>query len=317
MWGSALREQRLSAVFPVRGQLQEPDPYLHMLAEDVGVGIMPIGGRSQRSGFKVRLTPQDGEVEELVILGLGDKHGADALAASVCDFVQSCARWIMTFGEAAVEILTLRQKDGNEEVRCFDLAWVPPSSLLRVFGLVFQRVPRDARGEPSARRLIRIPKKRILTFRPPKDISPRALRSITGRLRPLSSIVPSFVREQLRGGDQTVHFDFARHARVSHLALAAITQPLGWNGRSILTDQMLEHYWLRREIRFLRFQAGLRASILETLNRGLQRIGESLGFNARIDVAGLPSVAEVDVAEKELEEGKRPFKDVFEALRIH
>lgn len=79
--------------------------------------------------------------------------GADRLAGSVCDFVRTCAGTVIAFGLAAFEILALRQEEDRKVIRAFDLAWIPPFSLRRVAGLVFQRLPRESREAGS--RLVR------------------------------------------------------------------------------------------------------------------------------------------------------------------
>ena len=136
------------------------------------------------------------------------------------------------------------------------------------------------------------------------------------QLRSLSELMPEFVRRMRPAEGQEGLFDFSHRVRTRYLAVATLGREIGWNARSLLTDQVVEHYWLRREIRLMRFQAALRQSILDTLNDGLGRIGKTLGLTAKIEISGLPCDDEYQHAESDLENGSRPFLQIVESLRI-
>src|SRR5574337_53754 len=71
--------------------------YPHMLIEDVSVGIMPIGGRTERRQFAAHLVPAAEAAERLVAEALGRGHERD-LGAAMCDFVRECAQVVMAYG---------------------------------------------------------------------------------------------------------------------------------------------------------------------------------------------------------------------------
>jgi hypothetical protein len=314
-WGASLREERKSLVFAPPERPDGSDLYLQMLAEDVAVGVMPIGGRSKRSGFKVSVKPSDEEIEGLISRGLGERYGDNRLPATLSAFIQDCARSIMTFGEETVEILTLMEGSRSEAIRCFSLVSIPPGSVHRAFGLAFQWVPRSVREVYREPALIRLPAESLLTFSPPSRLGARACRGLIAGLRQLSALAPPSVREETRMGHDSSSFDWTRYHQTQCVALGALTQSIGWNARGSFQESMLEPYFLHRELRFRRFQIELRDSILDKLNEGLRRIGHVLGFSAQLEVCGLPTVDDVDAAERDLVEGRKPFREALAILQ--
>ena len=77
---------------------------VHMLIEDVSLGIMPVGRHARRRNFKVGITPGSKSVEELLANALARRDYSEDLVGAVCDFFRECAETIMTFGEAIYEI---------------------------------------------------------------------------------------------------------------------------------------------------------------------------------------------------------------------
>lgn len=70
---SALRDMRISGAFVVSEE-RIPSLYAHMLAEDVGLGVVPGGGHSKHADFSVNIAPPDPDVERLIIDGLGNAY---------------------------------------------------------------------------------------------------------------------------------------------------------------------------------------------------------------------------------------------------
>jgi hypothetical protein len=51
--------------------------------------------------------------------------------------------------------------------------------------------------------------------------------------------------------------------------------------------------------------------MLSTLNDGLKRAGQQIGFAAQISISGLPTLQDVDDAGRKLDSGAAPFTEVM------
>ncbi|MGH2561743.1 MAG: hypothetical protein ACRDJH_21970 [Thermomicrobiales bacterium] len=139
------------------------------------------------------------------------------------------------------------------------------------------------------------------------------------RLAVLSSpVLPSHFFRPLDQAEWNF-FDVNGYFSFHELALVHATRSIGWNGRAqFMGDaekRMLEHYWLRRELMFERFIIEMRQSILDTLNQGLDRVGGHLRGGLRIEVEGLPSMADVDDALRRLMKGNMAFGEIMKPFR--
>jgi hypothetical protein len=146
---------------------------------------------------------------------------------------------------------------------------------------------------------------------------PEPLRALATRtLEDLASVgdfgMPDWAMEEFGYVRKRVPFDASVHTRSHHLAVADACKNLGWNARSIDNEGMLDYYVLTRDLRFERFKAELRAYLLKTLNEGLARIGREVSFCGRLSIEGVPTLADVEVAESELAAGSKSFKKVME-----
>jgi hypothetical protein len=68
---------------------------------------------------------------------------------------------------------------------------------------------------------------------------------------------------------------------------------------------------MRRRLRFERYVAVLRESLLEHLNVILNTVGNTLGFDAKAEFANAPSPEEFSKLSRELEKGERPFSEIM------
>ena len=108
------------------------------------------------------------------------------------------------------------------------------------------------------------------------------------------------------------HSPFALAFRYSQqLALAEAGKSIGWNARGLFNENMLEFYQLKRFLLFERFKIDFRTSILATLNNGLRLAGKEMGFTAKINVQGVPTIPDIEKANSELESGSKPFGDII------
>src|SRR6202000_298017 len=62
--------------------------YAHMFREDVALSIMPIGGNSSRPNFKIALSPENDEVQQIITPGLKPGYSRHSLTKALCDFLK-------------------------------------------------------------------------------------------------------------------------------------------------------------------------------------------------------------------------------------
>lgn len=285
--------------------------YPHMLIEDVALGIMPIGGHAEKKPFRVFVTPPDPRAEKLIAVAIARRDYSRDFADAVCDFFHDCAQTIMAFGEAVYEIVYLSQPDDGTIVG-FELMFIQPRTVIRRRGKLVQYVPADVARERKVPQYVQLSPERILTFKPPAYVQGKLshiMESLAFLSRPP---LPNFALQGEGGSSKPVPYDSAAHIRVEKLALADVGKLIGWNARGLLQEETLEYYWLYRELLFERFKIELRGSILKTLNDGLDRAGRKVGFSVRLEIEGLPTLADVDAAQAHLAAGDRPFKEILE-----
>ena len=111
----------------------ESSPFVHMLEEDLHLGIMPIGGRGTEQ-FDVRLAPASPDVSTLVSSAFSthDSYGSDDLCQSVCNIVEEVAQVVGSYGRAFYEIVYYYNDD--EKPAAFSLEYIPTPTVRRIFG---------------------------------------------------------------------------------------------------------------------------------------------------------------------------------------
>jgi len=290
-------------------ELSRPGFYSHMLVEDVSSGIMPFRGTKIWETFKVVISPNSSDIENLVILALGEQYHRRALEEVVCDFCRECSQLLMSYGEAIYEISYLI--DDEDKKVGFDLNYINPRTLRRRIGKIFQYVPREIAEERQVSEFIELSPNDILIFQAPKYIRndfPNILSSLKylDKHQFTGIDVRKFMPES-----QHSNYDFKLHRYYLQLALAHSFKKIGWNVRQLFEDDMLEYYILHRRLLFEKFKIELRQSILATLNIGLGRAGKQMGFQAIIQIEGLPSLNDVDEMRNKLESGDLNFNDIM------
>lgn len=78
----------------------------------------------------------------------------------------------------------------------------------------------------------------------------------------------------------------------------------------LFQDSFLAPYGVWRQLRFLEFKIKLRNLIMEHLNASLAEIGSTMGFQASIELTGLPTLEDVENAKNDLQTGRRSLTDL-------
>jgi hypothetical protein len=195
----------------------------------------------------------------------------------------------------------------------FELVFVNQSQLVRKRGQTFQRVPPDVAKQRNVSELILLPNEDLIEFKPPVDFA-TALRDVRTNLSRLDKLrLPELA---LRATKENIPYDFKTHMRSMDLALVEAVRPIGWNARGSYNNRVTSYYWIRLMLTFEKFKIELRHTMLATLNDTLKRIGKQLGFEAQIEIHGLPMRVDVKDALRKLDLGEVPFTEVMKAFEF-
>jgi hypothetical protein len=287
--------------------------YPHMLIEDVGLRIMPLGRRWTDRDFAVVLEPASGSLEELLSQAL-KPEGREGLTDALCEFVRETAQLVMHYGRAICELVYYR--DENDVVAAIEFGYVPPDSITIEGAKYLQRVPAELAAQYEIATEIRGPASDLMIFDSPIQAPAlhRMLMSLAEVGRP---VLPDFVQKQILG-EENIGYSSTDEILFTNLGLAEASRDVGWDMRSMFSkdDYFLEYYAIVRRLRFERFLIQFRDRLIDQLNSYLVGIGEIVGETGRLTVTGLPTDADVNAAEASLEHGDKDFKDLLEPFSI-
>jgi hypothetical protein len=286
--------------------------YMHMFPEDVSLGIMPIGGRSSRPDFKVTLCPADREVEQLITAGLAIRYHGSSLADTLYGLFHLVAADVCAAEQAIFEVVYLEEPD-TKKVIGFELAFINERQVVEKRGQLYQSVPPELAKERNVPELIPLAREDLLVFKAPADFE-NALRDLRLNLPQLDML--QLPRIMMEATEKNVPYDFKAHERSMNLALVEAVKPIGWNARGTFNDCVLSYYWIHLSLTFEKFKIQLREAMLTTLNSGLQRIGTKIGFKAHIEIEGLPTLADVNAANQNLNSGAMPFTEIMKTFEL-
>ena len=287
---------------------------MHMFPEDVSLGIMPIGGRSSRPDFKVTLCPADKAAKEIITAGLNrrDYGYGNSLADSLYEFFRLLAADLCSAEQAIFEIVYLEDQQTGKVIG-FELAFIGENQIVEKRGLLFQSVPPEVARERNVPELIPLARENLMVFKAPADFE-KELHDLRQNLAQLDK--SRFPMMMLEATKKNAPYDFKAHERSMKLALVEAVKPIGWNARGTFNDCVLSYYWIHLSLTFEKFKIQLREAMLTTLNDGLERIGEKIGFKTQIKIDGLPTLADVDTASHNLNSGVMPFTEVMKTFEL-
>jgi hypothetical protein len=299
-----------------------------MYAEDVRLGTFPIGARVAEKRLHWSLEPSDHTRERMVVdaLNFGESFGArdESLAEAVCEWGNHCASAVAMTGRCLFELAYWVSGDSLEPV---GFALVPLNRYrIERSGYAFlQLVPEGARALGKSPRdgyqrlpagRVTIPGERIVEVAWPHFESSDVDVSTVFRLLGPDAAT-NFVIEGLRQpAAERVPLDYDLARRTERVAIARATKAVGWDGRSHFSDYQTEYYSTARMLRFVRFKCQLRELVLSALDDALSRVGQRMGFCARLGVSGLPTAEDVVAAERELAAGSVGAADLRRRFRM-
>lgn len=293
--------------------------HVHMICEDVGLLVMPISRRA-KGEIVVRVEPNSAAVAELVVRAFSERERwcSDNLTEAISGWLEGTARKLMRYGIAPYRLTRLVKNEGGEEkvVGCRVVA-LNPSEIVEARGQITQRyIRRDHWGQPltkeSGERVI--PPEQSVLCRLPAELE-QARASALAALQIVgegSMRTSALILDIIQGARLPI--DLAEVRRVEAETVVAATRRFGWSARDLRPYNGFHLTY--RQLQFERFLCELRSVVIGYAQEAITKMGRMLSFEATLVVEGLPTIADIDRAEAELMEGKRPFGEILNSVQV-
>ncbi|MFC4628012.1 hypothetical protein ACFO6V_07200 [Promicromonospora alba] len=292
--------------------LRKSDPGMNvrMLMDDIGMQALPYGPGASR-GFSVSI----GEDEEAVAVLIRNAipahvyhsgHGWDGLR----DYVQSAVHRLLQ-GHLFLEIEYFRPSDTPEaKPVAFRIEILQPELIRHRFGRYALLVPeRSTSTEEPHRSAVPIKAENLVVARLPRALR-RDLKRMLELLRMADNDLDVMSDFTMGRHGLDTGFDFAEHQRGTQDIVLKGTRRIGWTGRGVLTDDLLDPERAWRAIQFARFVVELRNIALSALQETVDRAGAEIGFTAQLEVSGVLQPPDLDRLEAALTEGTLPMAEL-------
>ncbi len=300
--------ERMQAATPVEGY------YTYLLYQDLD-NVFPYDfGRDTSS--RVQVVGTDAERAEPLIADALSERPFPSLNDGLRKFVSSTAQYLVFGGPCTYEIDYLYRAgaESDDQPVAFGLELIQPGTLAALDGAPIQYVlptiskTRDATGLSY----VTLDLSTLVTFTLPPELA--------GPVRTMVEFLLTANREQQKEFQltrqsltETTPYNFSAHLREKGKLFAEVTQPIGWNVRDLFKDDQLEPFSVWRQIRFLEFKVTVRDRIIEQLNTLMGQVGERMGFSAKLEVGGVPTLDDVRIAKEDFESGRRGLSDLASA----
>lgn len=285
--------------------LESGGMYGRMLAEDLS-HLFPYGS-GPVDGFTAAIDPSSDDVEQLILDALPTYHGpARTLHDGLREFGQLAAQELIT-GPVTLEVDVYRDDAGA--AKAFRIHFIPNPTYWESWGRPRQWVPMRAGGKRrGALHYRELDPANVIKF----DVSRQTRRDIRRALRALTVAdkLQSAAFGMITSAGPAEGFDFDAQRTLVAAETRKQTRAIGWDGRGLYTEGMLEPYPVWRRLRFARFQGIVRSVIVGGIQEAIDRAGQLLDFRARIVLDGLLSDTDLDRAEEALRDGSRSLVDL-------
>ena len=325
MTESGARLDRVSIPYHVPTTGIEYDQIQHypwMFVQDVAEHLFPSGGDVGRQAV-FRLSPEDQHVSKMiesafVPFGRYGGHGR-GMSSMLSNFGNRAAGRLLESGSATCEVAPI--VNANGQAISFSVFQVAGARSFA--GITWQTIPKNAltgarweEPKPVNRRLVRIPRKRVIRMRLPREY--RRISSGLRALRHVGSALPDFAIQNLNPDASTgVPYDLEELTGIERRAVATITRSTGWNARASFADAVTGYYTTIRFLRFEEFKARLRDTVEDTTNRILAVAGAAAGFTGVVSLHGLPTLEEIAASRDDLAAGRLDFAKTIEQYSVY
>ena len=280
--------------------------YTYLLHQDLDLVIPYDLGRSDGPSARV-VGPDSDRARPLIEYAMSDRDHTRSLTDGLRHLVNSTAQYLVIAGPVTYEIDYLHPSGSPPDPpSSFRLELVAPGTMAEHRGRPIQYVP-AAFGGPRDRtglHYVELDPATVVTFSLEPDLEVP--------VRKMVEFLKAANRQQ--GAEATLleqsmtdpsPYNFSEHQRERSELFARATQPVGWNVRGLFKDRHLEPYDVWRQLRFLEFKIRLRNSIMDRLNASITEVGQRIGFEATIELSGLPTLRDVENAKEDLRRGRR------------
>jgi hypothetical protein len=285
--------------------------YTYLLHQDLDFVVPYDLGRGEGPSARV-VGPDAARARPLIEESICDGDKTRSLADALRHFVSSTAQYLVIAGPVTYEIDYLRPAGSPlDRPTSFRLELVLPGTMAEHHDRPIQYVPAAFGGpqDETGLHYIELDQATLVTFRLDPDLE-APVRKMVEFLRAANrqqGAEGMLIEQSVTGGSL---YNFSEHQRKRSELFAKATQPVGWNVRGLFKDGHLEPYDVWRRLRFLEFKVRLRNSIVDRLNTTTAEVGERLGFEASIELTGLPTLQDVESAKEDLRLGRRGLGDL-------
>ena len=157
-----------------------------MFSEDLAVSIMPIGGRSSRTNFRVTISPDEERAKDIIMTGLKEHGHGHSLADTLYDFFQLVSAYLTTSERAVFEVVYPR-RTADADARRLELAHIGDAQIAEKRGQLYQRVPPQVAVDRKVPEMIPLEKDDLVIFKPPLEFE-KALRYLRRSLSELDKL---------------------------------------------------------------------------------------------------------------------------------
>jgi hypothetical protein len=291
--------------------------YTFLLHQDLDF-VMPYELR-RGSDPKARVVGPDADrAAPLIERALSGREWTSSFYDTLRRFVSAAAQHLVLAGPIAYEIdylYPVEPADPSTGPSAFRLEPIAPGTFAHHGKTPIQYVP-AAVGDPKDKTgltYVELDPETLITIRFDRSTE-ASVRKMVDFLRAASRQQASqgaLMEQSMRG---TTPYNFSAHQREQGELFATVTEPVGWNVRGLFTDNRLEPYNVWRGIRFLEFKIRLRDLIIDRLNQAIHQAGGRLGFEATIELSGLPTLVVVQEAKDDLRSGRRGLAELAKSL---
>lgn len=298
---------------PVPRTVERPDPSgnENMLLEDLQMGALPYGYGADE-GFNIDVYPFSKKVLDLVrdaLPALNYRRGR--MDESFSDYIQNALR-SLAHGNIYLEIEYFRNPgDRSDRPVAFRIDFLHPELVVKRFGTYHYLVPTHAEVEgnkrwsrepldPNCLVVVSLPRR----LRRELDRTLRVIRAADPELRVMTDFTTG------RHGNNS-GFDFITYQRISHDIILRASKAIGWTGREIFAEGLLDPEKAWRAIQFARIVVRLREIAMQGLQIAIDRAGREIGFTAELKLTKVVTLEHLDQLERDLQEGTRPIMEIF------
>ena len=289
----------------------EPTGKEYMLLEDIRLYALPYG-RGTEDGFNVTLQPDQVKNQELILNALPSSHYSHyQLSEAFRDYIES-ALWHLVRGNLYLEIEYFRSTGSpTSPPVAFRIGILDADRVEKHFGKLYYWVPGSGLGDGntawSRERLDPNTLVAVALHRKTRRTLDRALRTVRVADQDLD-VMQSFTLGR-HGTDSG--FDFKTYHRHANDLVLRATREIGWAGRGLFTEDLLDPMKAWRAIQFARFVTRLRETAVSGLQQAISVAAAEIGFEAYLSLTGVLTETDLDQLEKDLREGTRPIAEMF------